>query len=179
MTDILTQSNLDILKCFKDVFKLNFILKCIGGLIIIGIIFFEIIFSLTFLLYEINKIMQYLYCLTELYIDLYDKQNQEIKNIKMPPKKRERNKAKIKAKIKVLKTTKNDDNSHRSKNSLKSDRLFINQKSKSKLNLLKDSNKNKSFKAKTILINYKGKNNKNIKFSKEAYITYMKINIIL
>ena len=57
--------------------------------------------------------MQYLYCLSELYIDLYDKQNKEINNIKMPPKKRERNKSKMK----ILKTIKNDDNSHRSKNS--------------------------------------------------------------
>ena len=59
ITNLIGNSNLDVLKCFKNVFKLENINKSVGGFIFIGIICFEIIVSFKFLLYDFNNIMRY------------------------------------------------------------------------------------------------------------------------
>ena len=97
ITDLFSNSNLDVLKCFKDVFKKDYIIKAFGGFIIIGIFFIEIIFSLIFYLNDMDKIMRYLYNISEYFINIYIKndKNINIKNdnnkqnikIKEPPKK--------------------------------------------------------------------------------------------
>ena len=68
ITDILSSSNLLVLKCYKDVFKKEYMIKSWGGFIMIGIAFFEIIFALIFMLYELNNIRKYLLNLTQYYI---------------------------------------------------------------------------------------------------------------
>ena len=73
ITDLLSNSNLDVLKCFKDVFNIKYISKGIGGFIILGILFFQIIFSIKLLIYDINMIIRYLYNLTEIYISFTEK----------------------------------------------------------------------------------------------------------
>ena len=100
ITNILSNSNLDVLKCFKNIFKLKNIYKGVGGLIMIGILVFDTIFGIKFLLYDINAIMRYLYYLTNSYIDFLSKEgnNKKINDsqfvsdnsknkIKSPPRK--------------------------------------------------------------------------------------------
>ena len=82
ITDILSNSNLNVLKCYKNVFKIKFIKKGYGGFIIIGIIFFEIILSLIFLFYDMNMIRKYLFNLSHYYIFYVSKKNNKnINNI--------------------------------------------------------------------------------------------------
>ena len=95
ITDIISNSNLDVLKCFKDVFKKEYIKKGIGEFIIITIFIFQIIFSIIFLIYNMDQIRRYIYFRSEQYINLTNKQNKEKKlinninkvKIKEPPKK--------------------------------------------------------------------------------------------
>ena len=82
ITDILSNSNLDVLKCFKNAFNIENISKGIGGFIIIGILFIQIFFSFKFLLYDINQIIRYLYNLAEKFINYNDKKNKNIKKLK-------------------------------------------------------------------------------------------------
>ena len=85
ITNILSNSNLDVLKCFKNIFKLKNIYKGVGGLIMIGILVFDTIFGIKFLLYDINAIMRYLYDLTNSYIDFLSKEgnNKKINDSKI------------------------------------------------------------------------------------------------
>ena len=100
VTDLLSSSNLLVLKCFEDVFKKEFILKGTGGFIVLSIMLFEIIFSFVFVLYDMPIILKYLYNLTE-YFMLYNT-NANMKNnnlimpnqkVKAPPKKKLRKKS--------------------------------------------------------------------------------------
>ena len=52
ITDLITSSNLLVLKCYKNVFNIENIKKGIGGFIIISILILEIIFSLIFIFYN-------------------------------------------------------------------------------------------------------------------------------
>jgi hypothetical protein len=100
VTDLLSSSNLLVLKCYEDVFKKEFILKGSGGFIVLSIMIFEIIFSFVFVLYDMPIILKYLYNLTE-YFMLYNT-NANMKNnnlimpnqkVKAPPKKKLRKKS--------------------------------------------------------------------------------------
>ena len=82
ITDILTNSNLDVLKCFQNVFKRKYIIKSIGGFIILIIIFFEIICTLYFFLYSYFQIIKYLYYLSSYYVNLINTKNQNSNNHK-------------------------------------------------------------------------------------------------
>ncbi len=79
VTDIFSNSNLDVLKCYKDVFKIEFIKKGIGGFIIISIFVFEIIFSMIFLFYNMDQIKKYIYDISEQFIKLIGTQNTNMK----------------------------------------------------------------------------------------------------
>jgi len=68
--DLLRSSNLLILKCYKGIFKKENIVKSYGGFIIIGIVFFQIIFSLIFGLYDMNMIRKFLHNITEYFMAL-------------------------------------------------------------------------------------------------------------
>ena len=96
ISDIISNSNLDVLKCYKDVFDKEYALKNIGGYIIIIIFVIELIFAIKFLAYDMSTIRKYLYNLSEKYIKLIeDKKTNEIKHnqikICVPPKKKEKN----------------------------------------------------------------------------------------
>ena len=66
--DLIRSSNLIILKCYKGVFKKENIVKSHGGYIIIGIVFFQLIFSLIFGFYDMNMIRKFLQNLTEYFM---------------------------------------------------------------------------------------------------------------
>ena len=97
--DIISNSNLDVLKCYQDVFKKKYIVKNAGGFIILILFFFEIITAIIFLVMDMSKIRKYIYGISENYINLLDKNNKKqnmdiVKNkisIKEPPRKLKKN----------------------------------------------------------------------------------------
>jgi len=102
--DLIRSSNLLILKCYKGVFKKENIVKSYGGFIIIGIVFFQLIFSLIFGFYDMPMIRKFLHHLTEYFMELVTNKNTHINiaptssrgNLKKhsPPKKKRKKKKK-------------------------------------------------------------------------------------
>ena len=68
VADLLSSSNLLVLTCFKGVFTSDTLGKSVGGFIMIGILIFEIILVIIFLVKDIKYIRKYLYNLTEYYL---------------------------------------------------------------------------------------------------------------
>ena len=68
-TNLLSSSNIMVFKCYKDILDKKYFLKNTGGYIFIGIISAEIIVSILFFSIDMLKIFQYLYKLTEHYIN--------------------------------------------------------------------------------------------------------------
>jgi hypothetical protein len=102
VADLLGSSNLNVLKCYKNVFNKDLIKKGIGAFIILGITFIQIILSFLFIFYDMNMIRKYLFNLAHYYIFLFSGKNKDKKNkinniikntrlltgnIKAPPKK--------------------------------------------------------------------------------------------
>ena len=96
ITEILSSSNIFVLKCYKNVFTKENILDNYGGFIIILITLCQITLSLLFIFYDLIVIRRYLYNLAEYFLLYIKKENQEIKNdsnieanskINYPPKK--------------------------------------------------------------------------------------------
>ena len=92
--DLIGNSNLDVLKCYKDAFNKEYFLKNVGSFIIITILVLQLIFAIIFLSKDMSKIRKYLYDISEAYINLIKKnvknENTEKKHqikIKEPPKK--------------------------------------------------------------------------------------------
>ena len=63
ITDLITSSNLLVLKCFNDVFKREYFIKNIGGYIFLFIIVAEIVLAIIFLISGMAKIIRYNYYL--------------------------------------------------------------------------------------------------------------------
>jgi hypothetical protein len=78
---------LDILQCYKDVFRKKYIIKNVGGFIIIVIIFIEIIFTIIFLAIDKINIIKYIYNLSEFYIIFLSDNIYNSIKINFPPKK--------------------------------------------------------------------------------------------
>ena len=102
VTELIGDSNLNVLKCYKNVFDKKLVRKGTGAFIILGITFVEIILSLIFIIYDMNMIRKYLFDLAHYYIFLISEKNKGTKNkisniikntrlltanIKAPPKK--------------------------------------------------------------------------------------------
>ena len=68
--ELIRSSNLLILKCYEGVFKKENIVKSYGGFIIIGIVFFQLIFSLIFGFHDMNMIRKFLHNITEYFMAL-------------------------------------------------------------------------------------------------------------
>ena len=92
ISDLLSNSNLDILQCYEDVFRKKYILKNVGGFIIIVITFIEIIFGIIFLAVDKINIIKYIYNLSEFYIIFLNDNNYNSNKINFPPKKQNNNK---------------------------------------------------------------------------------------
>ena len=90
--DLIGNSNLDVLKCYKDAFDKDYFLKNVGSFIIITILVFQLIFAIIFLAIDMSKIRKYLYDLSEAYINLIKKNEKKVgvakneKNEKIPKK---------------------------------------------------------------------------------------------
>ena len=95
ISDLLSNSNLDILQCYEDVFRKKYILKNVGGFIIIVITFIEIIFGIIFLAVDKINIIKYIYNLSEFYIIFLNDNNYNSNKINFPPKKNNKNNKKM------------------------------------------------------------------------------------
>ena len=86
LADFITNSNLDILKCYKDIFKIEYIKKNFGGIMMILLIVIEIILALIFWIKENHNIIKYLnYLLRNFTISINNKNENKEKNIKTKP----------------------------------------------------------------------------------------------
>jgi hypothetical protein len=102
--DLIKNSNLVILQCYKDLFKKEYFIKGIGGFIVITIMIVELVFSIKFFLYDMTLIRSYLYHLTQYFLMYFNNINKNIiknarlitayKNNKKPPKKIKKKKKK-------------------------------------------------------------------------------------
>ena len=158
VSDLLSSSNLLVLKCYENVFIKDNILKGTGGFIIMVIALFEIIFALLFIFYDMNIIMKYLYNLTE-YFMLYISNINLFKNnilitlsskVSAPSKKGKANTSKS------IKININRNKKYNNENSIKVKYEDV--------NLSKSANTNKS---ETRLINKSNKINNNSKKNKK------------
>ena len=66
--DILSNLNIEVLEYYKDIFDFYYFKKNIGGFIILTLISFQIICIVYYYLYTKNKMIRYIYLLTEKYI---------------------------------------------------------------------------------------------------------------
>ena len=98
VTELLNSSNLVVLQCCEDVFKIKYILKGTGGFIILSIIFLEIVSGIVFILFDMAVIRKYLFNLTEYFFAYISNINKNSVNLnllkaskktKTPPKKKE------------------------------------------------------------------------------------------
>ena len=112
IVDLLGSSNLLVLKCYKDVFKKEYIIKGDGGFIILAITILEIIFSFIFIFKDMANIRRYLYNLTEYFLifeKAYELNNTNIirgyNRISNPKKRKVKNENKNK--IKEINSNKN------------------------------------------------------------------------
>ena len=101
ITDIISSSNILVLKCFKNVFKKEYFLKGHGAFIIMSIAIIQIIFAFIFTLYDMRIIRKYLFNLTE-YFMLYINKNRNNTisssgntKLKAPPKRHRKTNSKI------------------------------------------------------------------------------------
>ena len=104
IASLFRSSNLIVLKCYKNAFKIENI-KGTGGFIIIGIMFLILVFSMVFIFYDMPMIRKFLCGLSEYFIELVNKNNNIINNdivlkgytkIKAPPKKKKKKYIKLK-----------------------------------------------------------------------------------
>ena len=77
--DIISNSNLDVLKCYKNIFDIKNFKICYGGFIILTIIFLDVCFSIILMSYELGLIIKYIYCISEKYINLINKKKTKYK----------------------------------------------------------------------------------------------------
>ena len=138
ITEILSNSNLDVLQCFNDVFNKKYFKKATGGFIILTIFIMQIFLSFLFLYYEMGNIMSYIYNQTENYINFL-----ESNNIKNPPKKNK----KSNLYINIKKDSNTDESSRKTTYFLKSDKDNESFKKRFSINSrTKKNEKNKSLK---------------------------------
>jgi hypothetical protein len=75
---IISQTNIEIVRCYKNIFLLSNIKTCIGGLIIVILIFGQIISTILFFSKNIYFIRKYIFRITNKYIIFL--RNENIKN---------------------------------------------------------------------------------------------------
>ena len=110
IADLLSSSNLNVLQCYKDVFRKEYFIKNTGGYIFIFITISEIALALIFFIDGFPKIIKYVYNLTECFLAYNgnksilktkndNKISKKIKKINFPPKRKENKEKKKKLQI--------------------------------------------------------------------------------
>ena len=77
--DIISNLNLEILACYKDIYNFKYIKKNIGGFIILGLIFIQTICIIYFYAKIKNQLIKFIYSLTETYI-MWKRKKDELSN---------------------------------------------------------------------------------------------------
>ena len=91
LTDIISNLNLEVLACYKDIFDFKYFKKNIGGFIIIAFFMVQTFCFIYYYTVSNDKILRYVYSLIEAYIlskKKKIKKNILKKKINFPPKKR-------------------------------------------------------------------------------------------
>ena len=145
ISDIVSSSNLLVLKCYKNAFEKENIIKNSGGFIILTIFLLELVFTFVFIIYDMSRIRKYLYNLTEyfmIYNNNLNKNNNnnntlltDKKKVKAPPKKKGskstkivnniNNKIKKKRQLYSAKNIYNEDNISKSLSNVKSEEMAL------------------------------------------------------
>ncbi len=102
VTEFISNSNLDILQCYEDVFKKEFFAKNVGAIIILVILVLQIISSILFFVISMNRIKQYLNNLSDFFTSLIIIRNKEKSKKENKENKKEKNKNKDKKETKDL-----------------------------------------------------------------------------
>ena len=85
IADMLSNLNLEVLKCYKDIFNFNYFKRNLGGIVIIAIFFFEAICTFFYYLISYKNLKKFIYSITEKYILIKikeKKKNNIKKNVK-------------------------------------------------------------------------------------------------
>ena len=141
ITDLLSSSNIFVLKCYKDVFDQKYFIKNTGGFIIISLTILEIILSILFFAIDITQIFSNLYILTESFINsikskkIYKNTNDNFLTLpteNAPPRKNESSKYIKRTKTNKIKTRKfkvvsyNNDNNDENRNTTSTEKIDSN-----------------------------------------------------
>ena len=97
--DILNSLNVAVVQCIKDIFKKEYFVSCIGGFLILGLLFGKICFIFKFIYDGLYEIRKYVFLLTKSY-NAYTKKNN---NDNFPPKKANTKPNKNKKNINIIK----------------------------------------------------------------------------
>ena len=113
--EAISKLNIDVVKCFKDIFNTKYFSKNEGGFIMIGLFLGQISCFIKYAIDGLYFIRKYIFNLTSSYTEYMDKNGNELKkNVNMPPKKIKRKKSRKGVNILDL----NINNSSLSKNGL-------------------------------------------------------------
>jgi len=77
-------TNINVIKCYKDLFKQEYFVKCYGGFIILGLIFIQIFSTLIYCLRSRFYLKKYFFSITNKYL-IYLKNKNALKNIARKP----------------------------------------------------------------------------------------------
>ena len=164
LEEFIYQINIYVMKCYKDIFKYKYFIKCYGGFIILGIIFIEIICTIIYFCKSRFYLKKYFFCVTGKFLNYLKKQkpNNKIKykeevleKFKEPPRKN--NKSRTKSNLLFNKSQNQNSNNLMIINNFNN----INQSSNQKNIPINSNNKKSKYKrSKTHKeINLKGNNN--------------------
>ena len=143
LKDLISKTNIEVLKCYKDLFAPKYFLSCIGGFFVLILIIIQIVMAIIFFNRSILLIRKYLFGITGRYI-MYLSSNL-INNSNPPKKKRKR-------KIALKETSRND--------------IIKVSKQSNNNNKLITETWNKKMKYEDIIINEKNGDNNNFASSK-------------
>ena len=97
--EILSTSNFEVMKCYKDVFKMKYFKKNLGGFIMLFLLFCQIICTIIYFFYSLNNIIKYLFNIMNKYEQFFTEQNRvtvrNINNLVSNPTKKIKPKNKI------------------------------------------------------------------------------------
>ena len=86
--ETISKLNIDVIKCFKDIFNAKYFSKNVGGFIIIGLFLGQISCFIKYAIDGLYYIRKYIFTLTVSYAEYIDRNGNKLKNnVNMPPKK--------------------------------------------------------------------------------------------
>ena len=82
--EFISNTNIDVIKCFKDIFKFQYFISCTGGFFILGLIFIQIAFTIIYFYNSLFYIKKYIFGVTNKFlINLSNPNNNAISNKSM------------------------------------------------------------------------------------------------